>query len=150
MTDSLPTDLAAAHAMIIAQREIVAVAEAKAAAIESVAKSRALEIEQLKYQIAKLRHERYGQSSERSAVLEQLEFKLSVLEEDASEAEAAAQLAAERAKIPVASHERRPPARRPLPAHLPRERMVYPSPAACPCCGGVLHKLGEDVPRRWR
>src|SRR6516162_1558346 len=157
MTDSLPTDLAAAHAMIIAQREIVAVAEAKAAAIESVAKSRALEIEQLKYQIAKLRHERYGQSSERSAVLEQLEFKLSVLEEDASEAEAAAQLAAERAKIPVASHERRPPARRPLPAHLPRERIVYPSPAACPCCGGVLHKLGEDVtetlamiPRQWK
>jgi transposase len=145
MTDSLPTDLAAAHAMIIAQREIVAVAEAKAAAAESMAKSRAPEIEQLKYQIARLRHDQYGQSSERSAVLEQLEFKLSVLEEDASEAEAAAQLAAERAKIPVASHARRHPARRPLPAHLPRERVVYPSPSACPCCGGVLHKLGEDV-----
>jgi hypothetical protein len=70
--DSLPTDLAAAHAMIIAQRESVAVAEAKAAVAESVAKSRALEIEQLRYQIAKLKHEQYGQSSERSAVLEQL------------------------------------------------------------------------------
>jgi transposase len=157
ITDSLPTDLAAAHAMIIAQREIVAVAEAKAAAAESMAKSRALEIEQLKYQIAKLRHEQYGQSSERRAVLEQLEFKLSALEEDASEAEAAAQLAADRAKIPVASHVRRTPARRPLPAHLPRERVVYPSPSTCPCCGGALHKLGEDVtetlemiPRQWK
>ena len=116
--------------MIIAQREALLVSEAKAAAIESIAKSRALEIEQLKFQIAKLRHEQYGQSSERSAVLEQLEFKLSALEEDASEAEAAAQLAAERAKIPVRSFERHPPARRPLPAHLLRERVVYPSPEA--------------------
>jgi hypothetical protein len=24
-------------------------------------------------------------------------------------------------------------------------RIVYPSPSACPCCGGALHKLGEDV-----
>jgi transposase len=155
--DSLPTDLAAAHALILAQRVALAVAEAKAAAAESVAKSRALEIEQLKFQIAKLRQERYGQSSERSAVLEQLELKLSELEADASEAEAAAQLAAERANITVASFERKKPARRELPAHLPRERIVYPSPCACPCCGGPLHKLGEDVtetlemiPRQWK
>jgi len=156
-SDSLPTDLAAAHALILVQREALAVAEAKAAAAESIAKARALEIEQLKYQIAKLRHEQYGQSSERSAVLEQLELKLSELEADASEAEAAAQLAAERAKIAVTSFERRRPARRPLPAHLPRERIVYPSPSACPCCGGTLHKLGEDIteslemiPRQWK
>jgi transposase len=156
-TDSLPTNLAAAHALILAQRAALVVAEAKAAAAESVAKSRALEIEQLKYQIAKLRHEQYGQSSERSAVLEQLELKLSELEEDASEAEAAAQLAAQRAKVEVKSFERRRPARRPLPADLPRERIVYPSPSACPCCGGTLHKLGEDVtetlemiPRQWK
>src|ERR1700674_2535809 len=156
-TDSLPTNLAAAHALILAQREALVVAEAKALAAESVAKSRALEIEQLKYQIAKLRHEQYGQSSERSAVLEQLELKLSELEEDASEAEAAAQLAAQRAKVEVKGFDRRRPARRPLPADLPRERVVYPSPAACPCCGGTLHKLGEDVtetlemiPRQWK
>jgi transposase len=156
-TDSLPTDLAAAHALIVAQREALVVAEAKAAAAESVAKSRALEIEQLKYQIAKLKHEQYGQSSERSSVLEQLELKLSELEEDASEVEAAAQLAAQRAKIEVKSFERRKPSRRPLPEHLPRERIVYPSPAACPCCGGALHKLGEDItetleliPRQWK
>jgi transposase len=153
----LPTDLVAAHAMIIAQRESLVVAEAKAAAAESVAKSRALEIEQLKYQIAKLKQERYGQSSERSAVLDQLELKLSELEEDASEAEAAAQIAVERAKVEVKSFERRKPARRALPEHLPRERIVYASPAACPCCGGALHKIGEDVtetleriPSRWK
>ena len=53
--------------------------------------------------------------------------------------------------------QRRKPARRPLPAHLPRERVVHPGPSACPCCGGTLHKLGEDVtetlelvPRQWK
>ena len=76
------------------------------------------------------------------------------------EAEAAAQMAAAAAaaaKVEVRAFERRKPARRPLPEHLPRERIVYPAPSACPCCGGVLHKLGEDVtetlelvPRRWK
>src|SRR5208337_613522 len=67
------------------------------------------------------------------------------------------QAAAAKAKMKVAGFERRSPVRRPLPEHLPRERIVYPSPAACPCCGGVLHKLGEDVtetleliPRHWK
>jgi transposase len=93
-------------------------------------------------------------------VLEQLELRLADMEEDASEAEAAAQMAAEaasREKIEVQAFHRRKPARRPLPEHLPRERIVYPVPSACPCCGGALHKLGEDatetlelVPRQWK
>src|SRR6266478_7999656 len=155
--DSLPTDLPTAHAVIIAQHQALSVAEARATAAESEAKSRALQIEKLKYTIAKLRHQQFGQSSERSAILDQLELQLCELQENAAEAEAAAQLAATKAKIKVEGFERRRPARRPLPEHLPRERIVYPSPAACPCCGGVLHKLGEDVtetleliPRQWK
>jgi transposase len=156
-SDSLPTDLAAAHAIIVAQREALLAAEARASAAESEAKYRALLIEKLKYTIAKLRHQQFGQSSERGAILEQLELQLSELQEDASEAEATAQLAAAGEKVKVQSFERYRPARRPLPEHLPRERIVYPSPAACPCCGGALHKLGEDVtetleliPRQWK
>src|SRR5205085_4466072 len=60
--------------------------------------------------------------------------------------------------ITVPSFERRKPGRRPLPAHLPRERLVYPAPSACPCCGdNRLRKIGEDVtetleliPRQWK
>ena len=156
--DSLPLDLASAHALIIAQREALLAAEAKASAAESEAKFRSLLIEKLKFTIAKLRHERFGQSSEKSTILEQLELQLTELEEDASEADAQAQMAAERAKFGVRSFDRSKPARRPLPEHLPRERVVYPAPSACPCCGGTkLHKLGEDVtemlelvPRRWK
>lgn len=52
---------------------------------------------------------------------------------------------------------RRKPVRAPLPEHLPRERVVIPGPAACPCCGGKLAKLGESItetleviPRQWK
>jgi transposase len=158
--DSLPTELASAHALIMAQREALVAAQARATAAESEAQYRALLIEKLKYTIRKLRHERFGQSSERGALLEQLELQLADLEEDASQAEAARMVtaAATGEKITVQSFERRRPARRPLPEHLPRERIVYPVPAACPCCGGgTLRKIGEDVtetleliPRQWK
>jgi transposase len=157
--DSLPTDLQAAHAIILAQREALLVAQAQAAAAESEAKYRALLIEKLKFTIAKLRHAQFGQSSERSAALEQLELQLADLEEDASQAAATAEQMAAAAgeKVEVRSFHRRKPARRPLPEHLPRERIVYPAPSACPCCGGTLRKLGEDVtetlelvPRQWK
>ena len=146
----LPNDVATLQTMLLSER-------AARMAAESEAKFRALLIEKLKYTIAKLRHDKFGQSSERGAILEQLELSLADLEEDASAAATAAQMAAAQAKIEVRSFERRKPARRPLPKHLPRERIVYPAPASCPCCGGVLHKIGEDVtetleliPRQWR
>jgi transposase len=146
----LPNDVVILQRMLLSER-------AARMAAESEAKFRALLIEKLKYTIAKLRHEKFGQSSERGAILEQLELSLSDLEEDACEAETAAQMAAAQAKVAVRSFERRKPVRRPLPEHLPRERVVYPAPAACPCCGGALRKLGEDVtetleliPRQWK
>jgi len=159
--DSLPTDLASAHALIIAQRQALTAAQARVTAAESEAQYRALLIEKLKFTIRKLRHERFGQSSERGGLLDQLELQLADLEEDASQAEAAAGMTAAVAtseKITVQSFERRKPARRPLPEHLPRERIVYPAPLTCPCCGGgTLRKIGEDmtetlelIPRQWK
>jgi transposase len=158
--DSLPDDVATLKAMVIAAQAACLEAQAKARNAEAEARARALLIEQMKFTIAKLRHERFGQSSERGAVLEQLELQLADMEEDASEAEAAAQMASAAAasqKIEVQAFHRRKPARRPLPDNLPRERVVYPVPSACPCCGGKLHKLGEDVtetlelvPRQWK
>ena len=33
-----------------------------------------------------------------------------------------------------------------LPKHLPRcEQVLEPDATACPCCQGVLHRIGEDV-----
>jgi transposase len=149
--DSLPDDVETLKSMLVAER-------AARIAAEGEAQHRALLIEKLKYTIRKLRHERFGQSSERGTLLDQLELQLADLEEDAAQAEAAAAMAAAGDKITVPSFERRKPARRPLPEHLPRERIVYPPPASCPCCGGgTLRKIGEDVtemleliPRQWK
>jgi transposase len=141
--DPLPDDVETLKAMVLAERS-ARLAEAR---------EQALLIEKLRHQIAKLRHERFGQSAERGALLDQLELQLFELEEDTAQAETAERIE----KVTVQPFERRKPARRPLPEHLPRERMVYPVPTACPCCGGALHKLGEDVtetlelvPRQWK
>src|SRR5690349_22896690 len=147
--DPLPDDIAALKAMLQAERTGRLTAEAQA-------KRWALEIERLKLTIAKLRHHRFGASSERSArLLDQLELQLAELEEAAAAADTAAEIASP--QRPTRESSRRKPARRPLPDHLPRERIVYPAPTACPCCGGALRKLGEDVtetlehvPARWK
>jgi transposase len=138
-SDSLPDDVEALKALLIAERSARLAAEAHAQA-------RALEIEKLKLTIAKLRHERFGASAGRGArLLDQLELQLADLDESVAQGEAAAQMASQAGNTVVRGFERRKPACRPLPAHLPRERIVYPAPSACPCCAGALRKLGEDV-----
>jgi len=110
----------------------------------------------LKLLIAKLRREQYGQSSERGRkVLDQLELQLEELEADATQTAVTAEAGAD--ATVVRSFSRRRPVRAPLPAHLPRERIVIPAPCSCPACGGKLAKLGEDVtetlevvPRQWK
>jgi transposase len=106
-------------------------------------RDQALLIEKLEHQIAQLRQERFGQSSEPRALLDQLELQLFELKEDQAQAEVATPID-ESPSQAVQAFTRRKPARRPLPGHLPRERVVHPAPSSCQCCGGVLHKLGED------
>ena len=62
-------------------------------------------IEKLKLTIKKLRHEQFGKSSERGALLGQFELQLAGLEEKTAQADTAAQVAA--AQIAVPSPERR-------------------------------------------
>src|SRR5438874_8040643 len=142
----LPTDLAEAHALILQQRQELADAEARASGAAAM-------IAHLKLVIAKLRRDQYGQSAERGRkLLDQLELQLEELEAEASERS----VIAER-DTSVQAFARGRPVRAPLPAHLPRERVVIPAPCACPVCGGKLAKLGEDitetlevVPRQWK
>jgi transposase len=142
----LPTELAEAHALILQQREELADAEARASGAAAM-------IAHLKLVIAKLRRDQYGQSAERGRkLLDQLELQLEELEAEASERS----VIAER-DTSVQAFARGRPVRAPLPAHLPRERVVIPAPCACPVCGGKLAKLGEDitetlevVPRQWK
>ncbi len=156
LPNDLPNDLASAHAMILAQRELLAEREAALSEAQNDSKVRVLEIERLKLQLAKARRERFGQSSERGKLLvEQLELAIEDLEETQAEEETKAEIAAPEPKAP-----RRRPLRGPrkLPENLPVERVVEPAPCVCGKCGGArLRKLGEVVsktlecePRRWK
>ena len=65
--DALPDDVETLKALLLSER-------AARVAAEVQARNRALEIEQLKFTIAKLRRERFGASSERGArLLDQLD-----------------------------------------------------------------------------
>ena len=142
--------------MILAERTARRAAEARAEDAEAQISGARLEIERLKLLLAKARREQYGQSSERGAkIIAQLELQLAELEETVAQEETTAEIAAPVSALRPRSA--RKPARRPLPEHLPRERIIHPAPCACPKCGGVVRKLGEDVtetlecvPRRWK
>ena len=140
--DALPADLAAAHAMILAERAARLEAEAQISGAK-------LEIERLKLLLARARREQFGQTSERGRrLIDQLELQLSELEETAAEAEVAAEIAAASVERPPRADRTRKPVRRPLPEHLPRERILYAAPCTCPRCGGPVRKLGEAWERR--
>jgi hypothetical protein len=154
----LPSDLAAAHAMILAERAARLEAEAIAARPQAVNSTTEALIAHLKLEIEKLRRELYGSSSERKArLLAQMELQLEDLEAAATEDELAAEKAAAGTQT-VRSFQRHRPSRKPFPDHLPRERVVITAPESCPCCGLLkLSKLGEDItetleviPRQWK
>jgi transposase len=138
----LPNTVAALKALLVAEHKRATDAEARALDLDA-------EIENLKLTIAKLLHDKHGNSSERTSVLmDQLELQLGELVERRAQEMTADEIAAAQAPATgetEAPKRRRKPARRPLPDNLPRERVVLPSPTACPCCGGKLRKLGEDV-----
>jgi transposase len=125
-----------------------ALAEAEAKAARALARAAGAEamVEHLRLEIAKLRRERFGQRSERGRhLLDQLELQLEELEATATEDECAPAAAARPTATVARSATHQRPKRGPLPAHLPRERHVLPGPSACPCCGGKLTKIGEDI-----
>ena len=122
---SLPDDIAALKAMVLASR-------AELAARDAELRNRDVLIEKLKHQLAGLRRQRFGTASE---TLDQLELGL----EDEEIARAA-----EAPPEPPAVAKKQPK-RRPLPDHLPRDETVLAPGERCMGCGGRLKRLGEDV-----
>lgn len=151
--DAVPDEVAALKKALAVERakglEIAgepAVARAKASEDEAL-------IAQQKLQIAKLKHQIYGQRSERSArLIEQLALTFEELEADATEDELTAERAVAKTTT-VRGFTRKRAERQTFPEHLPREQVVIDGPTACECCGSNrLRKLGEDVTRtlKWR
>lgn len=130
-TAVLPDDVEALKSLVLERARALEVAEA-------LCISQKLELEKLRFQIAVLKRERYGRSSEQ---LDQqlLQMQLSIEDLEASLAERPPEVR------PGPNEPDEKPARRALPSHLPREQIVHESPCNCPDCGGTMRVLGEDV-----
>ena len=145
---ALPEDPAAMAAMIAALRGELAEERTARRIAELGLQAKTLEAERLRVQIARLRHERFGRSSERLAgEVEQLELRLDEVLADiaASGGADSAEDEAASAKAPEEKARRR--GRKPLPDSLPRRDVEHLPAEGCSCrsCGGVLRKVGEDI-----
>ena len=140
--DELKAILLTTHEELVAIQEKVLVKNQQLLIQEGELLSRAHEIEHLKLLIAKLRRMQFGRKSEKvERQIEQLELKLEDLQVQRVEPPPQPAREAGASKLALA-----PKNRRPLPEHLPRETRTHePAESACPECGGVLKKLGEDV-----
>ena len=140
--DQLPDDMAELKRLLIAQHaELIA---AKNGLIVTQ-----LTIEKLKAQLAKLRREKFGSSSERiERAIEQLELALEEAEAAKAEAEAAAPQSLEPEPEIPAPDSTEPPKRkrRQFSADLPRRDVVHAPAGVCKACGGdALRTVGESV-----
>ncbi|MFN3314447.1 MAG: IS66 family transposase [Hyphomonas sp.] len=149
--------LAAAEARASAAEGALVAAKGELTQVQAIVSASQDMIRHLRLQIAKLRREQYGHSAERHArLIEQLEMQLEDLETDLEQDRAKAD--ADAAKASDTAFERRRPARKPFPEHLPRERVVVEAPTSCTCCGSArVVKFGEDItetleviPRQWK
>jgi len=156
-TDSLPDDVGTLKQLLLARDAELAQAHAEVASARAEASSAEALITHMRLEIEKLKRDLFGTRNERKArLVDQMELQLEELEAAATEDELGAAKAA--ATTPVRAFTRRKPARKPFPAHLPRERVIVPGPTTCGCCGSSrLAKLGEDVtetleavPRQWK
>ena len=157
MEVALSPDIPTLRAQLCAVERRADIAEADAANAKAVNADLLARNALLELQIEKLKRDRFGTRSERSArLIDQMELAFEELETQANDAEALAEVAAAKTTTVTAFTRQRP--RRELPEHLPRERVVIPAPEACPCCGSDdLSKLGEDItetlkviPRQWK
>jgi transposase len=136
--EALRRELADRNAIIAAREAELA----QAAVFKARLTAALLEIEHIKMQLAVLRRQRYGQSSEKlDRDIDQLEMQLEGLEEDFGE-----QIAAASEPPSEPKPRRKPSGRKPLPAHLLREVVVHEPEITCICgsCDPArLTKLGE-------
>ena len=116
LSPDIPDDIKALKAALIAARTHAVHVESELATAQArVSDDQAL-IAHLKLVIAKLKHDRFGPRSERTArLLDQMELQLEELESSATEDELAAEKAAARTTN-VAAFTRKKPARKPFPA----------------------------------
>jgi transposase len=144
--DELPNDIESLKALLLAAHAASQAAEAKSALLAAEVERLTARAERLDHIVSVLRRAQFGRRSERISE-NQIELALEEVETQHGTEDAAAE------KISDIIRSEATKARRAnrghLPAHLPREDIVIePEAKACPCCGGALHVIGEDISER--
>jgi transposase len=137
----LQARLAAVMAFLEDQTSTVEQLRAERDSLRAERDTAAAEIDKLRLMIRQLLRAQYGRRSE-TLDPDQLQLGLEEVEQSLATAQASAPVAT---KTPG---QRRPAQRNrgALPPHLPRyEVIVDIDDKSCPCCGGPLHVIGEDV-----
>jgi hypothetical protein len=131
---ALPDDPATLQQML---REVVTAAEQQ----QTTLRQRDAEIDKLHLLIKRLLRQQFGRRSEQLGA-DQLQLALEDLEQTVAANEAAQDAAADKQRL---RRETRPNRNHgALPAHLPRyEVLIDVEHRGCPCCGGVMHTIGE-------
>jgi transposase len=139
LSDTLPDDIDALRALILAERA----AHADIVAERDTLAARNARLEAI---LQEIRRAHFGRKSERitddqlALALEELETSLAKAEAEDEKADPA--LKTERTRKRRAS-------RSETLDHLPHEEVVIePDSTVCPCCGGDLHVIGEDTSKR--
>jgi transposase len=131
--DPLPSDVAALQALLVAERAMAA--------------KLAGQNEHLRAIIRELQRALFGRRSEKAGHPDQLQLALEDIEQALAQSEAEAEQAD--ATLKASRTRQRRGNRGALPKHLPREEIVIvPDDQTCPCCGGAMHRIGEDVAER--
>jgi len=129
----LPDDVATLKALLVAER---------AAAAKLAGQN-----EHLRAIMKELQRALFGRRSEKTADPDQLQLALEDIEQALAQREAEAERAD--ATLKASRTRQRRGNRGALPKHLPREETVIePDDQVCPCCGGAMHRIGEDVAER--
>jgi hypothetical protein len=147
-TDASPDDIGALQALLDTVRSDHAALVIERDAAISERDTLAALNEKLAAIIAEMRRARFGRKSERISD-DQLALMLDELETSLAKTEAEAD------KVGADKPEKKHPSGRrrrhrfPNLDHLPHVvQTIEPPSKACPCCGGELHVIGEDVSKR--
>jgi transposase len=129
--------------LLLAREVVAAELQSRYQTAQSHYEMAQVEIDKLHLLIKQMQRALYGRRSEKLDP-DQLRLSLEDVEQSLSAAEAALNDAGDGAPRRRPSPPRRN--RGALPGHLPRiDVVIEPGARACPCCGGALHVIGEDV-----
>src|ERR1043165_9742479 len=141
-SESLPNDVAALRAMLVAAWAERDAERAETARLAAECDQLASQNDRLRHLIRQLQRLQFGRRWEKLDP-DQLSLALEDVEQAIAETEAEQEKADPALKRARAQTRRA--ARASLPEHLPRvEIVIEPETTACACCGGAMRVIGED------